>query len=181
MCALIKLFHVTTLEQALKIAHTNFVDPNGGKCVGAGVWFADKPLWGDAMFCGEHGPFAALAVEFTLDEIEDYKEPMPEGSGHREWQIPYDVVNQHFVDRTVIPKPCEQVSMSNASRAFSEILGEWVNARCDEMGAATAAKKQEAKQRMHDAFHQLVQFPSADLSSEELEWLKYFEDWTLQP
>ena len=68
--------------------------------------------------------------------------------------------------------------MSNGRPAFWKILGEWVDARCDELEAATATKKGEAQQRMGKAFKQLLQFHSADLSSEELLWLKYFEDWT---
>lgn len=105
------LYHVTSCKNATEIVRTGFHDPNAGRYCDAGVWLADMPLYGDAMFEGERAADdaegqCAVVIELPYDIAAEYEdvEFKDEHPDHRVWHIPHAVVNNYI--RTARVQPC---------------------------------------------------------------------------
>lgn len=98
-----KLYHAATRANAENIAKHGFIDPNGGKYVGAGVWFAERSLIGHSMFEGEDVDSYVTIDVPDISVLEEYRAEKSPDEDFDGWEIPHDIANRYFTDRTVYP------------------------------------------------------------------------------
>lgn len=71
--------------------------------------------------------------------------------------------------------------MASDRVAFWELMGEWVDARCDQLDAAEAGKvgaETKATRKMTSVFREMLSFSDRNIESSERKWLEYFEKWS---
>lgn len=98
------LYHTTHQSNADDIIAQGFRHPGGDGVIGGGVWCCDAPYWEPSVFAaeGKRATFGYFALELDEAQIEEFK-AMNEDLGVPEWEIPYDIVNAVFTDRTFHP------------------------------------------------------------------------------
>lgn len=60
-------------------------------------------------------------------------------------------------------------------------MTEWARYRIKEPRSISEADRNEHLEKLNAAWEAIKDFPSTEMSAEDLEWLRHMEDWTVLP
>jgi|GEM_PF-4466902 len=98
-----KLYHTTLRSTVESIQNNGFEDTRDGNFCDGGVWFCGQPYWEEAVFSEQpKSEYGYFTIDVDEADVEAYREKNL-ALGCPEWEIPFDIVNSYFTDRTFHP------------------------------------------------------------------------------